>query len=276
MGVLKQEPKRSRAASVTTGISGTAVLALGVVGLILVLMLFDILPSFRTKTIDRNQTPVLQRLERLNKFTAATGTFNVVIDTEKDVDGVPSVLAGERTVLIATGSVDAQVDFTGLRGSAVRVSDDGKSVTVAVPQPVLTPARLDNSKTYVVSRSRGVLDRIADVFEDQPVDDQPLYVNAEDELESAAANSELLNLARNNTQDMLTQMLTSLGFEKVEVVFAGSPPSTTGASGTAAAPTSAAATTETSPAPPVTDETGAITTVPASISTTPATGDAAP
>lgn len=270
MGVLKQERPRRRSAPVAVGFGGGAVVAIGVIGLILVLMLFNVIPSFRTKTIERNQPPVLQRLERLNKFTAASGTFNVVIDTEKDVDGLPSVLAGERTVLIATGSVDAQVDFTGLRGSAVKVSNDGKSVSVTVPQPVLTPARLDNSKTYVVSRSRGILDRITDVFEDQPVDDQPLYVNAEAELEKAAQESELLNTARANTSDMLDQMLTSLGFETVEITFSGEAPVIV------ASPTSAAAPATDAPLPPTTDETGAIVTVPASISTTPPTAEATP
>ena len=90
MGVLKQERRRARSAPVAVGFGGGAVVAIGVIGLILVLMLFNVIPSFRTKTIERNQPPVLQRLERLNKFTAASGTFNVVIDTEKDVDGLPS------------------------------------------------------------------------------------------------------------------------------------------------------------------------------------------
>ncbi|MEZ5380839.1 MAG: hypothetical protein R2754_03480 [Microthrixaceae bacterium] len=41
-----------------------------------VLMLSGIIPVFgRSKTVDRTQTPVLQRIEKLNKFKAATGTF---------------------------------------------------------------------------------------------------------------------------------------------------------------------------------------------------------
>lgn len=225
MGVLK-EPAAPTSASRrvkavrSVGLSGGVVAALCLLGFLVIGLLFDIIPTFRSTTVERNQPPVLQRLERLNKFKAASGTFQVVIDLEKDVDGVPAALAGERTVMVASGNVDAEVDFTGLRGSAVQVSRDRKSVTVTVPAPTLTPARLDNEKTYVVSRSRGILDRIEDAISDQPVNDQDLYVNAEDELESAAKESELLKTARSNTEDMLTQMLEGLGFEDVNVVFA--------------------------------------------------------
>lgn len=69
--------------------------------ILVVLLLFDVIPTFRTETIERNQPPVLQRLERLNKFKAASSTYEGHHRSRKDVDGVPSVIAGERTVMIA-------------------------------------------------------------------------------------------------------------------------------------------------------------------------------
>lgn len=218
MGVLKEEKKRSRP-PILAGLSGGMMLLLGVLALLIVGLLFNIIPSFRTTVVKRDQPPVLQRLAKLNKFTAATGTFQVVVDQERKVDGLPSVLVGERTVLLASGDVDAQVDFTGLKGESIVVSSDGKEVTVRVPPPQITPARIDNDKTYVVSRSRGIFTRINDAIADNPVDDQPLYADAAKQLETAANKSSLLTTARDNTNDMLKAMLTSLGFQKVTVVF---------------------------------------------------------
>ena len=75
-----------------------------------VLMLSGIIPVFgRSTTVDRTQTPVLQRIAKLNQFTAATGTFQVIVDIEDDVGGLPSILAGERTLMVASGEVEAEV-----------------------------------------------------------------------------------------------------------------------------------------------------------------------
>ena len=218
MGVLKS-PKQKSSVAAKAGLGGGVVAALIALSILVVLLLFDVIPTFRTETIERNQPPVLQRLERLNKFKAASGTFEVIIDLEKDVDGVPSVIAGERTVMIASGEVDAEVDFTGLKGSSVKVSNDGKKVEVVVPPPQLTDARIDNTKSRIVTRSRGIFARIGDALSDDPVNDQELYVGAEDELEKAAKESELLSKAQDNTEDMLKQMLTTLGFDEVVVTF---------------------------------------------------------
>ena len=104
-----------------------------------VLMLSGIIPVFgRSTTVDRTQTPVLQRIAKLNQFTAATGTFQVIVDIEDDVGGLPSILAGERTLMVASGEVEAEVDFTGLKSDAIVVDDADGSVVVTIPPP--TPA----------------------------------------------------------------------------------------------------------------------------------------
>lgn len=213
-------------------VGGGFMAVLVVLACAVVLMLSGIIPVFgRSNTVDRTQTPVLQRIEKLNKFKAATGTFQVVVDVENDVEGIPSILAGERTLLVASGDVEAEVDFTALKSGAIEVNEATNSVTVTVPPPTLTKARIDNSKTRVYSRERGLLNRVEDFLADQPVDDQPLFVEAEDELEAAADASDLQGVAQRNTEDMLTSMLESLGYDEVTVVFsedaAATPPSET-------------------------------------------------
>ena len=76
---------------------------------------------FGTEDVDRSATPLLTSLADLEEYHAATGSFQVVVDLEKDTRWVPSLLSGERTTFLATGRVDAVVDFTGQDGRAVAV-----------------------------------------------------------------------------------------------------------------------------------------------------------
>ncbi|MEZ5234929.1 MAG: DUF4230 domain-containing protein [Acidimicrobiales bacterium] len=84
-----------------------------------------------TRSIDRR--PSCSTSCRTSAATAATGEFSELVDVEDDVRYVPDFLAGERTVMVAVGSVDAEVDFSRLDGSHIVVSEDGRSVVVHLP-----------------------------------------------------------------------------------------------------------------------------------------------
>jgi hypothetical protein len=143
----------------------------------------------------------------------------LVVDLENDVKFLPDFVAGDRSIMVAAGTVDAKVDFSGLTEKNIVVSADRKMVVVHLPTPVLADPRIDNERTQVVARQRGVLTRIGGVFSDQPVNDQKLYVLAEEKLRAAAEASQLRDLAQKNTQAMLEALLRSLGFEQITVIF---------------------------------------------------------
>ncbi|MFP5219786.1 MAG: DUF4230 domain-containing protein [Actinomycetes bacterium] len=181
----------------------------------------DLLPGlpFGTETVDRSTPTLLTSLEDLERYHAATGSFQVVVDLEKDVRWVPSAISGERTTFLATGSVDAYVDFRGLHGRAVEVSDDGRSVTFSLPPAQLDEADVDLENSRVLARDRGVLDRVGGMFSDNPTSERQVASLAEDELDAAAAESDLREQAEENTREMLTGLARSLGFEDVVVEF---------------------------------------------------------
>jgi hypothetical protein len=214
MGIRRKERDAGR--------GGGFVLALAAVGLTAMMLLagkmFGFI-DFGTTEIDRSQPPLLVQLSNLSEYRAATSNFELVVDLEKDVKFLPDFVAGERSVMVAAGTVDAKVDFSGLTEQNIIVSDDRKSVMVHLPAPVLADPRVDNDRTQVVARQRGVLTRIGGVFSDQPVNDQKLYVIAEEKLRVAAEESQLRDLAQKNTQAMLEGLLRSLGFENITVVF---------------------------------------------------------
>jgi hypothetical protein len=175
--------------------------------------------GFGSKTIDRSQPPLLVQLTDLSEYHASSANFQALVDLEKDTKYLPDFLSGQRALMVAAGTVDATVDFSGLKNENVVVSEDRKSVTITLPAPQLSEVTLDHDRTYVESRDRGLFDRIGGLFSGNPTDDQPLYQAAEDKLHEAAANSELLSLAETNTRSMLESLLKSLGFENVTVVF---------------------------------------------------------
>ena len=188
---------------------------------------FDFWPGlpdpFATETVDRSQPPLLQSLQDVSRYQAATGNFQVIVDTEKDAKFLPSLLRGERTVFVAAGSVDATVDFSTLDERSISVSPDGRAVTVTLPAPTLAEPRIDPEASRVVSRERGLLDRLGSVFSDSPTTDRPYFVAAEGKLRDAAAASDLRARAETNTRVMLQNMLRALGYDQVTVTF-GAPP----------------------------------------------------
>lgn len=181
---------------------------------------FPSLNPFDTKTVDRSPAPVLKAVQRVSEFHAARAQLQQVVDVEKDVDVIPSFIAGSRSTMVVQGSVDAIVDLRGVGKDAVRISKDGRTATVTVPQPRLGEPRIDLEASRVVSRKRGVVNRVGDAFGSQP-SDRALLLRAEDKLAAAAAaDRSILPTARNNTRAMLTRLLRGAGYDRVVVRFA--------------------------------------------------------
>lgn len=189
-------------------------------------LLGELLPSFpnpfATETVDRTPPAVLESIRDLRQYRAATGQFQVMVDVERDTK-LPSELLGERTLLSATGSVDAVVDVSRLGPSAVTVSADRRSAVVRLPHPTLTRPRLDLAQTSVVSRERGVLNEIGDLFRDERNVERDVYLVAERKLEAAARSTELTARAKANTRKTIETLLGSLGFTRVDVRFGPDP-----------------------------------------------------
>src|SRR5215203_5495430 len=179
--------------------------ALVLAAVVAVLLVTGPLNPFGTDTKDRSQPVLLKSLENLSDYHAATANLQVVVDIEQDAKLLPSFIKGERTLFVAAGTVDAAVDFGALKGDAVRISDDRKSVKLTLPSPKLLPPRLDPDRSRVYDRDRGVLDRVEDALSDRPGDEQPLYQLATDKLAAAAAaDPQLRPTAERNTRSMLT------------------------------------------------------------------------
>ena len=187
------------------------------------MQLVDVLPHwgnpFKQQIVDRSPAPLLLALQDLSQYHAATGRFQVVVDVEHDTAHVPALISGERTTFLGIGSVDAMIDFTNVGPDRVTVSPDRRTVTIALPAPRLAPAVVDPAASRVVGRERGLVNRIAAVFQDNPTSEQEVYQLAQARLNEAANASDLLRRSQDNTRHMLTTLGRSLGFSDVTVTF---------------------------------------------------------
>ncbi|WP_033441678.1 DUF4230 domain-containing protein [Saccharothrix sp. NRRL B-16314] len=194
--------------------SGVAVAVVVVVAVSVAAVM--VVPRFSgpgTDTVDRSGPALLKSLRDLSQYHASAGEFQVVLDIERDVRYVPAALAGQRTLFVASGTVNAYVDFGGLAEDALTVSPTGepRSVELALPKAVLDKPTLDQERCYVFAQERGLFDRLASLVETP--DQQPFYVAAEGKIADAARESGLADRADENTRKMLTGMFGALGYE---------------------------------------------------------------
>lgn len=201
------------------GLIATSVVVVGliVVAVLVVGKLWGL--PFSTETKDRTPPPILLDLRNLSEYHAAQAQFELTLDQENDVKWLPSFIAGDRVQFVAVGSVDAIVDFRDLGSGAVVVADDGTSVTVTLPRATYAEPVLDLEQSHVMNRDRGIINRVGGLFTDNPTSEHDLLLNAQSRIADAAAETDLLATAEDNTKSMLYTMLRGLGFAQVDIRF---------------------------------------------------------
>ncbi|MFI8946263.1 DUF4230 domain-containing protein [Streptomyces sp. NPDC053750] len=174
---------------------------------------------FGTETQDRSGPALLKSIQDISRYEAASGNFQVVVDLEKDAKLLPDAIRGTRTLYVGAGTVDAFVDLGKVGEDDVTVNDDRTSATLRLPHAALGEPALDPERSYAVSKQRGLLDRLGDLFSDNPNGEQAVQKLAARHIGDAAKDSELRARAESNTTAMLQGLLRSLGFEQVRVAY---------------------------------------------------------
>ncbi|NEA48481.1 DUF4230 domain-containing protein [Streptomyces sp. SID10815] len=201
--------------------------ALGALVLVLVVLFAGIrlavLPGikdlFGTETHDRSGPALLRSVRDMSRYDAASGNFQVVVDLEKDAKYLPDAIRGSRTLYVGAGTVDAYVDLGKLGDRDVTVDEDRTSATLRLPHARLGTPALDADHSYAVSKQRGLLNRLGDLFSDNPNSEQAVQRLAVRHIGEAAKDSGLTARAETNTRDMLQGLLKSLGFTEVHITY---------------------------------------------------------
>ncbi|GAA3758605.1 DUF4230 domain-containing protein [Streptomyces tremellae] len=175
---------------------------------------------FGEESHDRTGPTLLQSIQDLHRYEAAEGNFQVVVDFQKDAKYLPDAIRGTRTLYVGAGTVGSYVDFSGIGKDDVTTDADRTSATIRLPHARLGKPALDPDRSYTVDKQRGLLDRLGDLFSDNPDSEQAVTRLAARHIADAAKDSELTRRAETNTTAMLEGLLHSLGFTSVHVTYA--------------------------------------------------------
>jgi uncharacterized protein DUF4230 len=100
------------------------------------------------------------------------------------------------------------------------VSADRKSVSITLPRAQLSKPNVDPDQSRVLNQDLGVIDRLGNLFSDQPnPQNQQMYQVAEQRLADAARQVGLQKRAEDNTRATLDKLMRSLGFTTVDITF---------------------------------------------------------
>lgn len=156
---------------------------------------------------------VVQRVQQLSRLETASYTIERVIDIRQgsNIPVIGDLIAGDAILLIAHGNVIAGVDLRQLGPEAVTVSPDGSSVTLRLPPAEIFQAALDNSKTRVYSRERGI-------FAPNNVDlETQARQEAEQQILQAACEDGIMLKATENAEQAVAQLLGLFEFAQITV-----------------------------------------------------------
>jgi hypothetical protein len=122
------------------------------------------------------------------------------------------VKSEDALLLVAAADVIAGVDLGELRDDDVQVDLDQRSARLVLPQPRVLSARLDNTRTYVHTRSTDALAKRAETLETRA------RMEAERALREAALEAGILTRARASAVRSVEGLVRSLGFTQIEVL----------------------------------------------------------
>ena len=158
---------------------------------------------------------IVQEVRDLARLETASYSMEKIVRAERGQDALWGAL-GETLIFVAHGEVIAGVDLSKMQPEDIQVVDP-VTVMVHVPEAEIFNVILDNERSYVADRDTGILTRADPQLETQ------VRQAAQQELEVAAEESEILELADENAENYMRGFLNNLGFENV-IFTEGTPP----------------------------------------------------
>jgi len=162
-----------------------------------------------TPTVIIDPVTIIHEVRSLARLETIQYTVEKVITAETGQDQF-GFLFGDRLLLVAHGKVIAGVDLEKLGPENLRVEDN--VLYVKLPEPEIFLATLDNEKSYIYDREKGILtsgDVNLETLARQA---------AEQEIEKAAMEDGILDLARQNAENFLSRLFRDIG-KYSEVIF---------------------------------------------------------
>jgi PII-like signaling protein len=166
----------------------------------------------RSTTFDESVPVVVEKIQSLNRLESVVYSLDTVVEGSVSTPMLPDALAGDKILLVVHGQSIAGIDLSKLKPEDVQIDgQNSRSIHVNLPPSEIFVTTLDNTRTRVYARSTGLL-----VPADQNLESET-RAKAQQQLQAAAMADGILDVARKNARASIALLLTSLGFDHVEV-----------------------------------------------------------
>ena len=159
-----------------------------------------------TPTILPDPVSIIHDVRTLARLETIQYSIEKVVTADSGQQDL-AILFGDRLIFVAHGTVIAGIDLADLGQEDLWL--ESGTLYVRLPEPQIFIASLDNDKSYVYDRDTGL-------FTKGNVDLETLARQAaEDEIEKAAAEDGILDLAQTNAEYYLSRLFQTLGYPQV-------------------------------------------------------------
>jgi hypothetical protein len=161
-----------------------------------------------TPTIRPDPITIIHAIQPLARLETIQYSVEKVITGETG-QGLFKTFVGDKLLFIAHGTVIAGVDLSKLSLDHIQERDGG--LVLSLPEPEIFIASLDNEQSYIYDRQTGIFTK------GNPQLETEVRRAAEKEIEAAALQDGILQLAKQNAITFLTNFLGDLGYDHVIV-----------------------------------------------------------
>jgi hypothetical protein len=166
-----------------------------------------------TPVILPNPVIIVEEINSLARLETTSYSFQDVLQIERNQDTLFGAF-GESLLFVAYGDVIAGVDLSKMQPEDIQVVSPTQ-VNIRLPAAEIFFADLDNERSYVADRDRGLFARVDRDLE------TTIRQEAEDRMYEAALENGILETADQEAQKFMLSFLQELGFE--EIVYAEQP-----------------------------------------------------
>ena len=159
-----------------------------------------------TPTLIPNPITIIRDVRSLARLETIQYTVEKVITAEQG-QGSLGMLFGDKLIFVAHGQVIAGLDLSKLGAGDIEIKEG--MLYLRLPRSEIFVAALDNEKSYIYDRQTGLLTK-GDINLESSARRM-----AEDEIEKAAIEDGIMDLARQNAENYLSRLLSDLGYPEV-------------------------------------------------------------
>jgi hypothetical protein len=155
----------------------------------------------------------VRELARLEGIEYRVERVVALTDKQKTLFGL--VEAEDALLLVASGTIVAGVDLSGIGGGDFEVNEQTKSVRLVLPDSTVFSSRLDNERTFVYQRNTDLLAARKESLETEA------RREAERVLLDAAKEQGIVRRSNDSVKRTVESLVRSLGYRDVVVTFRG-------------------------------------------------------